>query len=57
MVVRKPVRKTTAASHQAPISIAAFATMTFGQKPENGGRPDTAKNSTSDRAANSAERV
>ncbi len=40
-----------AASHQAPISTDALTSMIFGQRPENGGKPATARNSASDTKA------
>ena len=51
IVVRKPPIRRAAASHQAPISSDALTRMTFGQKPENGGRPQAARKRISETAA------
>ena len=52
-VVRKPVTRIAAAIHHRPAPMAACVSISFGQKPVNGGRPDTAKANTRKVAANS----
>ena len=50
-VIRKPVKRITAPSQGSPAWKAPRTRTTFGQKPEKGGRPETAKRKTSISAA------